>query len=96
MLQLIQFDSICESEDCMKTITLRHLSPPLSRLLQRRALKERSKEPNKTAIRVMEESLGLAAIPKQKRHHDLDRFAGLWSEKEAHEFDRLVKARNGK
>ena len=75
----------------MKTITLRHLPPPLSRLLQRRALKERSSL-NKTVIRVMEESMGLAAIPKQKRHHDLDRFAGLWSTKESLEFDRLVKA----
>lgn len=75
----------------MKTITLRHLPPPLSRLLQRRALKERSSL-NKTVIRVMEESMGLGALPKRKRQHDLDRFAGLWSAKEAREFDRSVKA----
>jgi hypothetical protein len=75
----------------MKTITLRHLPPPLSRLLQRRAMRERSSL-NKTAIRVMEESLGLATLPKKKRQHDLDRFAGLWSAKEARDFDRLLKA----
>jgi len=54
-------------------------------------MKERSSL-NKTVIRVMEESLGLAALPKKKLHHDLDRFAGLWTEKEARDFDRLVKA----
>ena len=46
---------------------------------------------NKTVIAILEEGLGLCdGESKRIRREDFDEFCGVWSEKEADEFDGLL------
>jgi len=74
----------------MKVITLRNIPPEVARLIEAR--RERSGlSLNKTVIRLLEESLGVAGpATLPRRHDDLDELAGTWTKKEAREFDRAL------
>lgn len=74
----------------MKAITLRNLSPELTKIIQKRAQEKGSV--NRAVISLLEECAGIQ--PKQKKvreYHDLDALAGTWSKKEADEFDRNLR-----
>jgi plasmid stability protein len=73
----------------MNAITLRNLSPELTRVIRSRA-KTSGASINKTVIAVLEESLlGKAAKPRC-RYRDLDHLAGSWTREQADEFDRYL------
>jgi transcriptional accessory protein Tex/SPT6 len=57
-----------------------------------RAVRERAQADgvslNKAVIRLLEEALGLSRTKRPKINHDFDEFIGVWTEKEANEFER--------
>ena len=65
----------------MKAITLRNIPFEIAQELKKRAA-QNNISINKAVLHVLSEALGLRQKPK-KLHHDLDRFAGLWSKQEA-------------
>lgn len=76
----------------MKAVTLRQIPRELARAIERRARTTRTSV-NKTVIGLLEEATGLASKPgTPPRHHDLDAFAGSWTEEEATAFDRTLRA----
>lgn len=75
----------------MKAITLRNISPDLQKRLQEEAA-ETDSSLNKTVLRLLEESTGTKESQASgRRFHDLDRFAGTWTEEEAAEFDAALE-----
>ena len=75
----------------MKVITLRNIPPEVARLIEARS-KETGLSLNKTVIRLLEESLGTRGSPSvPKKHRDLDDLAGVWTEQEAREFDKILE-----
>lgn len=77
----------------MKVITLRNIPPPVARLIEKHS-KQTGLSLNKTVIRLLEERLGVVDADAAEEHRDLDRdldrLAGVWSEEDAHEFDRIL------
>jgi len=70
----------------MKVVTLRKLSPALSRAIRRKADETRSSI-SKTVINLLEESVGIRRARKERRiHHDLDKLSGAWTRDEAATF----------
>ena len=67
--------------------TIRRVSPRLDRDLRRKA-REEQRRLNQTALRAMEQGLGLAE--EERRQHDLDDFAGTWVDDP--EFGRAIEA----
>lgn len=74
----------------MKTITLRHLPKPLARFLERRARADKLSL-NRAAIRIMEESFGLATYSKQVVHRDMDWFFGSANPKETGLLEKSIR-----
>jgi hypothetical protein len=75
----------------MKAIILRDVPPELARLIRRRAEQEKMSL-NKTVVRLLEEGTGLQEKKKGKSlHDDLDGLAGVWTQKEARDFERALQ-----
>jgi hypothetical protein len=70
----------------MNTITVRNMPPAVARAIREKAKKERISL-NRAVISLLEEATGIGQ-PKKKEvlHHDLDRFAGCWTQEEYDEF----------
>jgi hypothetical protein len=76
----------------MKIVTLRNLSPALTRAIRRKA-DETHSSITKTVISLLEESVGIRGRRKERRvYHDLDNLAGVWSKDEAAVFGKALKA----
>ena len=69
----------------MSAITLRNLPPAVARAIREKAKKEKTSL-NRAVIGLLEEATGLTSRRKEMVHHDLDRFAGCWTEEEYDEF----------
>lgn len=75
----------------MKALTVRNLPPGVAKAIREKARKER-RSLNQTVVSLLEEATG--AIPRSRKptvHHDLDHLFGIWSKKEADEFDSQLK-----
>lgn len=71
----------------MKAITLRNLPPPVARAIEAKAKKEKTSL-NQTVIGLLALATGHVAGKGTKTlHHDLDKFAGRWTQREADAFD---------
>jgi len=70
-------------------ITVRNLPPEVARIVRDKARRE-NLSLNKAVARMLEE---IASPVKGKRvlHHELDRFFGTWTRKEADAFDRALQ-----
>ena len=71
----------------MKTLTLRNVPDEVADQLAAMAKASRQSL-NRTAVQVMQRSLGLTTSPRRKR--DLTAFFGDWSAEQAAEFDKAV------
>ena len=75
----------------MNAITVRNLPPAVAKAVREKARKEKLSL-NKAVVRLLEEATGVEKGKKKKiLHHDLDRFAGTWSEAEYQEFREAMK-----
>ena len=70
----------------MNAITVRNMPPAVARAIREKAKKEKISL-NRAVISLLEEATGTGQR-KQKDvlHHDLDRFAGCWTQEEYDEF----------
>lgn len=73
----------------MKTLTLRHLNPDLTRAIERKA-RETGSSLTQAAIALLEQAAGLSRKGR-KKHHDLDAVAGTWTDAEADAFDAALR-----
>ena len=70
----------------MSAITLRNLPPEVARTIREKAKKEKISL-NRAVISLLEEATGTGQRKKKDvLHHDLDRFAGCWTQEEYDEF----------
>lgn len=74
----------------MKSITIHGLDKDLDNELQNRAQISRQSL-NQTIKHILRHSLGLSKSKLVGQKNDFSEFAGIWSEKEAREFDSYVK-----
>ena len=75
----------------MNAITVRNLPPAVAKAVKEKARREKLSL-NKAVVRLLEEATGAVEKGKKKvLHHDLDRFAGTWSEAEYQEFREAMK-----
>lgn len=75
----------------MKVVTLRNLSPALSRAIRRKA-DETHSSVSKTVISLLEDSVGIGRRRKERRiYHDLDDLSGVWSKDEAAVLGKALK-----
>lgn len=72
----------------MKALTLRHLTPELARAIERKA-HEAGTSLSGAVLALLEQAAGLTKRRKEP-HHDLDHFAGAWSEEQARVFDKTL------
>ena len=73
------------------TITLRNISPGLSRILKRKA-EAKGTSLSKVVLQLLEEGAGIQGSKKRKtRYHDLDSLAGAWTREEAESFNKALK-----
>lgn len=73
----------------MKVITLRNIPPDVARMIERRS-KQTGASLNKTVISLLEDALGVSGGAAPESHRDLDALAGVWSERQAREFDEAL------
>jgi hypothetical protein len=73
----------------VKVITLRNIPPDVARLIERRS-KRTGASLNKTVISLLEDALGVAHGAEPASHRDLDALAGVWSDRQADEFDEAL------
>lgn len=76
----------------MKAITVRNLPPEVARAIRDKARKE-GLSLNRTVARLLAQATGRGEEKRKRKqvlHHDLDRFFGVWSKKEAEEFDEAL------
>jgi hypothetical protein len=73
----------------VNAITVRNLPPAVAKAVREKARKERLSL-NKAVARLLEEATGAEPVKKVVRH-DLDRFFGTWSKKEADAFDEALR-----
>ena len=76
----------------MTALTVRNLPPEVAKAIRDKAKRER-RSLNRTVVSLLEEATG--AKPKGRTptvHHDLDHLFGVWTRKEADEFDSYLKA----
>jgi DNA-binding ferritin-like protein (Dps family) len=69
----------------MGAITVRNLPPEVARAIRAKAKRERLSV-NKAVVKLLEEATGAAKRAEPVLHHDLDRFAGTWSQEEYDQF----------
>jgi hypothetical protein len=74
----------------VNAITVRNLPPEVAKAVKEKARKEKLSL-NKAVVRLLEEATGVEKGKKKILHHDLDRFAGTWSEAEYQEFREAMK-----
>jgi hypothetical protein len=77
----------------MKQITIWNILSEVRKTVQRHG-KRKGLCPNKECISPHERGIS-GKVPEEKKkalHHDLDHFAGLWSQKETAEFGNNLKA----
>ncbi len=74
----------------MNAITVRNLPPAVAKAVKDRARKEKLSL-NKAIVSLLEEATGAGKGRKRAVHHDLDKFFGTWTRKEADAFDRALK-----
>ncbi len=74
----------------MNAITVRNLPPEVAKAVKEKARKEKLSL-NKAVVRLLEEATGVEKGRKKVIYHDLDRFAGTWSEAEYQEFREAMK-----
>jgi len=73
------------------TITLRNLPRQVEKAIREKA-KEEGLSLNRTVANLLAEATGQGTTKRKRtRYRDLDKFAGLWSKKEADEFDAYLK-----
>jgi hypothetical protein len=77
------------AEDGMKPITLRNVPADVARAIEDKARRERLSL-NKAVVRLLEEAVA-PARGALAAHHDLDRFFGAWTKKDARTFDRTLR-----
>ncbi len=69
----------------MKAITLRNVPPAVEKAIRAKARQKRISV-NRAVIELLAERVGISER-RRTVHHDLDRFIGSWTAKEAKEFD---------
>ena len=77
----------------MKAITVRNLPPEVAKAIREKASKE-GLSLNRTVARLLAQATGRGEEKRDRKrvlHHDLDRFFGVWSKKEAKEFDKALR-----
>jgi hypothetical protein len=74
----------------MDAITLRNLPPAVAKAVRDKARKEKLSL-NKAVARLLEEATGAPTGTKTVVHHDLDRFFGTWTKREADAFDESLR-----
>lgn len=78
----------------MKGITVRNLPPRVAKAVRDKARKE-GLSLNRTIARLLAQATGFVEAKRKRKqqvlHHDLDRFFGVWSKKEADEFGRALR-----
>jgi len=72
----------------MKAITLRNVPAAIEKAIRSKA-RQKKISINRAVIELLEERVGLSDR-KRVIHHDLDRFIGSWTAKEAREFDETL------
>jgi DNA polymerase III delta subunit len=72
----------------MKAITLRNVPPAVEKAILAKARRKRISV-NRAVIELLEERVGMR--DRRVIHHDLDRFIGSWTAKEAKEFDDVLR-----
>jgi hypothetical protein len=75
----------------LKPLTVRNLPPEVAKAIRDKAKRER-RSLNQTVVSLLEEATG--ARPRDRKppvHHDLDHLFGVWSRKDADEFDADLK-----
>jgi hypothetical protein len=77
----------------MKHNTIRSISDEVKKMLQKKTA-QKGISLNKAIISFIEPAMGTKYPARKKRvlYNDLDHLAGLWSRKEAAEFDKNLKA----
>lgn len=71
----------------MKIVTLRNLSPELTRIIRRRAAEQRTSI-TKAVTGLLEEATGIRHTKRRRTvYHDLDALAGTWTNEDAGAFD---------
>ena len=71
----------------MKVVTLRNLSPELTRIIRRRATEQRTSI-TKAVIGLLEEATGIRPTNRLRvLYHDLDALAGTWTNEDATAFE---------
>jgi hypothetical protein len=75
----------------MGAITVRNLIPEVARAVREKARREKLSL-NKAVVKLLEEATGVAGRKTRVFHHDLDRFFGSWTDKEADAFDKALRA----
>jgi plasmid stability protein len=74
-----------------KAITVRNLPPEVERALRRRAAND-GVSLNRAVVNYLEEATGGRSAKKRSSvSHDLDKYAGRWSKKEADRFDAALR-----
>ncbi len=74
----------------MNAITVRNLPPAVAKAVKEKARKEKLSL-NKAIVRLLEEATGAEKGKKRVIHHDLDKFFGTWTKKEADTFDEALR-----
>lgn len=69
----------------MIAITVRNLPPAVVKAIKEKARKEKLSL-NRAIVRLLEQATGTDSGKQNVVHHDLDHFAGAWSEAEYEEF----------
>lgn len=71
----------------MNVVTLRNLSPELTRIIRRRATEQRTSI-TKAVIGLLEEATGIRPMYRRRvLYHDLDALAGTWTNEDAIAFE---------
>ena len=73
----------------MKALTLRDIPPDIAREIERGARKSGTSL-NKAVLELLRRAVGRGPEKTGVVTHDFDRFAGLWSKKDAKLFDRSL------
>lgn len=74
----------------MNAITVRKLPPAVARAVKEKARREKLSL-NKAIVRLLEEATGTERGREKVVHHDLDKFFGTWTEREADAFDEALR-----
>ena len=74
----------------MGALTVRNLPPEVARAIRAKAKRERLSI-NKAVVKLLEEATGVAKPSGPVLHHDLDRFAGRWSQDEYDQFSESLR-----